>query len=147
VTRRQLTLAVPILLTLHNLEEALTFPRWLPVIQTRVPFGLQAWFDEISPGTVYVALIAATAVPWAIALWSVRRPSSGLASSFVLLVQAVVLLNVFWHVLVAGTLLRGYSPGLLTAVMLNLPFSVYLFKRARQEGWVQRPIRPRTSGM
>jgi hypothetical protein len=138
VTRYQLTLAVPAILTLHNLEEALTFQRWLPVIQTRVPFGLQAWFDDISPGTLHIALVVATAVPWAVALWSARRPSSALASWFVLLVQAVVLLNVFWHLFVAGVLLRGYSPGLLTAVTLNLPFSMYLFTRATQEGWCSR---------
>jgi hypothetical protein len=47
VTRRQLTLAVPAVLTLHNLEEALTFQSWLPVIQTRVPSGFQVLVDEI----------------------------------------------------------------------------------------------------
>ena len=133
VTRRQLTVAVPALLTLHNFEEALTFPSWRPVIRAAVPFGLQTWFDQISPGTLQTALVVATAVPWAVALWSMRRPSSALASWFLLLVQAIVLLNVFWHLLIAGILLRGYSPGLLTAVTLNLPFSIYLFTRARRE--------------
>lgn len=127
MTRYQRTLAVPSLLTLHNLEEALTFHRWLPVIQTSVPFGLQSWLDWISPETFYIALVVATAVPWAIAIWSAREPSNALAWRLVLLVQAIVLLNVFWHVFVAAFLLRGYTPGLLTAVTLNLPFSVYLF--------------------
>jgi hypothetical protein len=135
VTRRQLTIAVPALLTLHNAEEALMFPLWRPVIQAAVPFGLRAWFDQISPATLQVALLVATAVPWTIALWSARRPSSALASWFVLLVQAIVLTNVLWHLLIAGVLLRGYAPGLLTAVALNLPFSIYLFTRAQREGW------------
>lgn len=111
------------------------FPRWRPVIQAAMPFGLQPWFDQISPGTLQIALVVATAVPWAVALWSAQRPSSALASWFLLLVQAVVLLNVLWHLFIAGVLLRGYSPGLLTAVTLNLPFSIYLFTRARRERW------------
>jgi hypothetical protein len=135
VTRRELTVAVPALLTLHNFEEALMFPRWLPVIQAAAPFGFQTWFDQISSGTLQTALVVATVVPWAVALWSARQPSSALASWLVLLVQAVVLLNVLWHLIIAGVLLRGYAPGLLTAVTLNLPFSIYLFTRARREGW------------
>jgi hypothetical protein len=135
VTRRQLTIAVPLLLTLHNVEEALMFPRWRPVIQAAVPLGFRAWFDQISPGTLQTALLVATAVPWALALWSARRPSSARASWFLLLVQAVVFTNVLWHVLVAGAVIRGYSPGLVTALAVNLPFSIYLFMRAHRERW------------
>jgi hypothetical protein len=135
VTQRQLAFVVPALLTLHNLEEALTWPRWLPDIQARVPISLRPWFAEVSLDGMYVALIVSTVVPWAIALWSVRRSSNAIAIWFLLLVQAVVLLNAFWHLLVAGGVLRGYSPGLVTAATLNLPFSIYLFRRATREQW------------
>jgi hypothetical protein len=45
---------------------------------------------------------------------------------------------VLWHVTAAILLFDGYAPGLLTAVLLNLPFSVYLIGRAGKENWVSR---------
>ena len=53
------------------------------------------------------------------------------------LVQAVVALNVVSH-LAAALVLRSYTPGLASAVTLNLPFSVYVFRRATSEGWFGR---------
>jgi hypothetical protein len=100
-----------------------------------MPISLEPWFAEISLGGMHVALVVATVVPWAITLWSTRRPSNAVATWFVLLVKAVVLLNAFWHLLVAGVVLRGYSPGLVTAATLNLPFSIYVLRRAIREQW------------
>jgi hypothetical protein len=135
MTRRQLVLVVPALLTVHNLEEALTFQRWLPVIEARVPITLQPWIQEISPESLQGALLVVTLVPWALALWCARRPSNAVAIWFILLIQTVVALNACWHVLVAGIILRGYSPGLVTAVALNVPFSMALLRRATRERW------------
>jgi hypothetical protein len=35
-------------------------------------------------------------------------------------------------------LFRGYAPGLVTALLLNLPFSLYLLRRAARERWLDR---------
>ncbi|MGE5246345.1 MAG: HXXEE domain-containing protein [Betaproteobacteria bacterium] len=134
MTRRQIALLVPILLTLHNVEEAMTFGPWLPLVQARAPVLLQLWINEVSLKGLPMALVVATAVPWAVAVWAASRPSYGIAIWSLLLVQAVVLVNVFWH-LGAAVVLQGYAPGLLTAVMFNLPFSVYLFRRAVRDRW------------
>ena len=40
------------------------------------------------------------------------------------------------HVVVGGWLLRGYSPGLVTALLVNAPLSYVLFKRATREQWI-----------
>jgi hypothetical protein len=58
-----------------------------------------------------------------------------------LLIQATLLLNVVWHVVAAIVLFDGYAPGLATALLLNLPFSVYLIRRAAREHWVSRRAR------
>ena len=94
----------------HNVEEALTFQAWLPVIQSRLPMALRPWLDEASAGAMYVALVVATAVPWMCAFWSANRPSNALAIWLVLLVQTVVFVNAFWHLFVAGVILNGLSP-------------------------------------
>lgn len=50
--------------------------------------------------------------------------------------QAVVALNVLWHV-GAAVAFGGYVPGVVTAVLVNAPFSVYFFRRAAREGWLR----------
>jgi Protein of unknown function with HXXEE motif len=136
VSRQTAIWLVPILLTLHNLEEALLFPRYLPLAVARLPEGLQAIAGAITLGQVWIALAVVTAVPFGLAAWAAARPSSQLATWCVLLVQATVLLNVFWHLATAVIVFQGYAPGLVTALLLNLPFSLYLLRRARREQWV-----------
>jgi hypothetical protein len=55
-----------------------------------------------------------------------------------LLIQTVVLVNVFSHAAVAAFVLHGYAPGVLTALAINLPFSIYLLRRAARENWLSR---------
>jgi hypothetical protein len=138
VTRRQLVYLIACLVTLHNFEEALTFRASLPLIQSRLPIALRPWLEEASAGAILVALIAATAIPWLCAFWAAHRPSNALAVWSVLLVQTVVFVNAFWHLAVAGVLLGGYAPGLFTAALVNLPFSIYVFRRMIRERWVSR---------
>jgi hypothetical protein len=124
--------------TLHNLEEALTFQSCFPLIQSRLLITLQPWLGQVSAGAIYFGLAVATIIPWAVAWWSMRQPSNMFARWLVLLVQAVVLVNVFWHVFVAEGLLRGYAPGLVTAMIVNLPASMYVFHRVAGERWFSR---------
>ena len=42
------------------------------------------------------------------------------------------------HLVVAAVVMRGYSPGLASAVLINAPISVYLFRRAARERWLPR---------
>ena len=70
-----------------------------------------------------------------------RRPDSRTALWLLLLIQSAVLLNAVWHVAIAFVLFGGYAPGLVTAVVLNLPFSIHLLRRAFREQWLSRPAR------
>jgi hypothetical protein len=128
---------IPALLALHNLEEALTFPRFLPRVRAMLPEPYQAAAVAVSDDSMRVALLVATLVPLAITAWTQRRPESRAALWAALLVQAVLALNVVSHVATA-TMLRGYSPGLITALAVNAPFSVYFFRRAARERWLSR---------
>jgi hypothetical protein len=71
-------------------------------------------------------------------IWATSRPKSTVPLWLLLLVRATVLLNVLWHVSAAMVVFDGYSPGLVTALLINLPFSVYLLGRAARERWVSR---------
>jgi hypothetical protein len=136
-TRRRLLWIIPALVAVHNVEEGLTFGRYLPSVRVRLPALVRPFAAAASEPQLLFALAAATLVPLAVAIWAHLRPTSRVALWSALLVQAVLLLNVAWH-LAAALLLRGYAPGLITAVALNLPFSVYLLRRATREQWLSR---------
>jgi hypothetical protein len=89
----------------------------------------------ITLGQVWLALAVVTLVPFALAAWA-SRGRNPVALWLLLLVQATVLLNVLWHVGAAALFFDGYAPGLVTAVGINLPFSIYLLRRAAREEWV-----------
>ena len=138
---RQVLWLVPTLLAVHNAEEALFFPRYLPLVLARLPAGWQAVAAPLTTGQVWSALAVVTGVAFAVAWWADRRPDSRAALWLLLLIQSAVLLNAIWHAAIAVVLFGGYAPGLVTALLLNLPFSLYLLRRAVREQWLSRPAR------
>ena len=136
MSRSSILWLIPAFLLLHNAEEAIAFRRYLPQIVERLSRWSPGMIIHISYLQMLLALTLATLIPLALVAWAVRRPDQTCALWFALLVQAVVLLNVFSHLAAALFVMRGYSPGLLTAVLINLPFSLYLLRRAASEQWL-----------
>jgi Protein of unknown function with HXXEE motif len=132
---------VPTFMAVHNAEEAIFFPRYLPLVLARLP---EAWRSVVGPitlGQVWSALFAVTLIPVVLAAWATLRPERAAPIWLLLLIQATLLVNVFWHISAAIVLFNGYAPGLATAVLLNLPFSVYLIRRAVEQNWVSQRAR------
>jgi len=137
VTRRTALWLLPGALALHNAEEAVALPRLLPAVRLHAPAFARAAVDAVTVPQVRLALLLATVVPLAVVVWAQARPASDAARWLALLVAAVLLLNVLSH-LAAALLLRGYAPGLATALALNLPCCAYLLRRAARERWLGR---------
>jgi hypothetical protein len=76
-----------------------------------------------------------TAIPYVIALFINLEREHGVGVYLLLGLQVVMLLNVLAHVTIA-VIAGGYAPGIVTAVLINLPFSLYLLRRALRERWV-----------
>jgi uncharacterized oligopeptide transporter (OPT) family protein len=87
-----------------------------------------------TPAQLWTALLLVTLVPIFLATWATLRPNAATPLRLLLLVQGALLLNVLWHLGVA-IFVRGYTPGLITAVTVNLPASVYLLRRTVRERW------------
>ena len=138
LSRRAVIWLIPALLAVHNAEEAVMFPRYLPLVRVLLPDSARPIAAGVRYEQMLIALAIATIVPLGIAIWAVARPRSPVALWSVLLIQAVVLLNVAAHVGSALLILRGYGPGLATALAVNLPFSLYLLRRAAREQWTTR---------
>jgi hypothetical protein len=137
VTRRTLALLLPLAFLVHNAEEALTIPRFLAVVKARLPTWAPWWALQIRVPLYRTALLVVTALAVLIGLWVLLRPRSHAAFWSLLLLQSVLLLNAFSHLLTVA-ILRGYSPGVITAVLLNLSLSLYVFRTASRERWLSR---------
>jgi hypothetical protein len=129
-------IAVPALLTIHNIEEVVGgLGATRDAIRARLPAALGALVGSADAWLVAVAVF--TVVPWLLLLWGgLDRRDSGVARTLVVL-QAGMALNVLSHV-AAAVAARGYVGGVVTAVLLYVPFSLRFFSLAWREEWVSR---------
>jgi len=120
-------------LVLHTTEEYLTFPAYLSsdnrLRRLLPPPGLLQ-----NPQNLRFALLMATVLPLAVIAWAIWRPRKALLVS-VLFLECILLVNAGWH-MIAAVIRGGYAPGVLTAVLINLPFGVYVMRRAVKEQWI-----------
>ena len=134
LTFRQLLWLIPLVLTLHNAEEALTMPHWvmenLAAVRRAIPFGIDIQF---SPVQLLASLFVATLVPFIVAILCNRGDEKSKKVYLLFLLQAIVLLNVFIPHLSWSVRTLQYNPGLITAFFINLPFSIYFFHRGYRE--------------
>jgi hypothetical protein len=129
---------VPAALLLHNLEEGLTFARYLPRVRAAAPQAVRYLIP--GPGrlsTAYVALVVVTVIPVGFALLARHPRSARWAGQALLVLAAILLVNVAWH-LAAAVVLRGYAPGVATALAINLPVTVMALRRERRDGRLSR---------
>jgi hypothetical protein len=123
---------------LHNAEEALTIPTWLPprLARLEAEFGIQPLAADSA--RLYSGLAAATLIPliW-VALASRSAPRSIGAYSIIVL-YGVFLANALVPHLLGTVLLGSYVPGVLTAGLLVVPFTVWLARRAVVDGYVSK---------
>lgn len=134
MSRKTLLWLVPVFLTIHNLEEAAVMPAFIEKRNASVPGSLREFIPPVTYKQFLIALVIITIIPCIVALfWMTRRWAIYLLVGF----QVVMLINVFAHTLMA-LFLRGYAPGLITALIINLPFSLYLLRRAVSEKWLSR---------
>jgi hypothetical protein len=137
LTFRQLLWLIPLVLTLHNIEEALTMPRWvmanLVPVQRAIPFGIDIQF---SPTQLLASLSLATLVPFVVTILCMPGGEKSKRVYVLFLLQAIVLLNVFVPHLLWSIRTLQYNPGLVTALCVNLPFSIYLFRRGYRERYI-----------
>ena len=147
MTRQRLLLFLPLAFALHNAEEALTLSRAIPAVRDRAPALAAAFLGPSDPGraVILTALGVATLVPLVASLWAVARPASVAARWAVLLVATTFLVNAASHVATALWLHAGhrtptlgawYAPGLVTAVLVDLPLTLHVLRRAARERWL-----------
>jgi hypothetical protein len=120
----------PIALTLHNLEEAVWLPAWSQ--------HAGSWESPVGPTEFRVAAAELAIVACGVTYWSTRTGKEAVGTYVMVGFMFAILLNVIYHV-AANLALREYAPGVVTAVLINMPVMGYLLWRAFQERWVTWP--------
>ena len=125
---RNLEWLFPIVMTLHNAEEAI----WLPAWSKRVGF----WKPPVSPGAFRFAAAVLTGLAFVITWMSVESGKQTVWTYLVFGCMAVTLANVLIPHIAASAAQRSYMPGLATGVIMNLPVLTLLIVMALREGYV-----------
>ncbi len=139
MTRRALLWLVPFFITVHNLEEMAFLPGLLASLPGKIPSWLVDLLPGVFPPTAHqylVALLVVTVLPYILALLGGAKRERGPRTFLLAGAQMVMLVNVFSH---AGmmNLLNSYVPGLVTALVFNLPFSLFFFGSGLRQGWLR----------
>jgi len=118
--RKHLLLA-GVLFTLHNTEEAFGFSRFAypPHILSPIP----------TTAGMIAAIAIITVIVWGILLWAYWQPNQSIKRNILSIVSAVFLFNAFIPHIVEAIVLQRYFPGVVTATLLFLPFSLWILPK------------------
>jgi hypothetical protein len=128
MTFRGLEWLFPVVVTLHNAEEAIWFPGWSK--------RAGRWHASVTPGTFRFAATVLSLLAFAATCLSEKSGKQTVWTYLAFGYIAAMLVNVLIPHVAATIVLRGYVPGVVTAVVLNLPVLTLLVLGALREGYV-----------
>ena len=113
--------------SLHNLEEAIWLPAWSK--------HASSFHPEVRKNEFHFAVIVVTAIGYLLTLLHFADDKNNpliqnVYYGFVLM----MCLNVLFPHLIATVVLKRYAPGLVTGLLLNLPFGLLLVRQALSHG-------------
>jgi hypothetical protein len=118
----------PVVITIHNAEEAI----WLPGWSNRAVL----WHRPVTPGSFRFAVTVLTVLAFAVTWLSAESGKQSVWTYLFFGCMVVTLANVLIPHVVLTVALRSYMPGVATAVLLNLPVLSLLAVLALREGYV-----------
>jgi hypothetical protein len=121
-----------VIIVVHNIEEYLAMGPFLAAHRDQLPAFLRSMTGEQFAVSLVIATLLGFFVIWFAARSRMNGPWLVLAIAF----QVGLVLNALQHAVV-GVWAGGYAPGVVTGLLLNLPYAVYLIRRALREGWVR----------
>ncbi|MGA9505190.1 MAG: HXXEE domain-containing protein [Terriglobales bacterium] len=119
----------PIAVTLHNSEEAIFFPAWWARLAREIP-------AHPNPALFRFALALLTAAAFLVTFFNRQKGRESLWAYLTFGYIVAMLINVFIPHIPASVMFRSYTPGVVTAVLINLPVMTWLAFRALRDRWV-----------
>ncbi len=129
-------LAGPAVFLVHDTEEILTVSSWIRAHRAELPRVLQPFLGittrqfAVAVSLLFVGFLAA-------AIHGARRARERRSSAVFLLVAGALVGNALTH-LAQAAFFRGYTPGVVTALFVVLPYGYLLGERLQASGLVPR---------
>jgi Protein of unknown function with HXXEE motif len=127
---RRLQWLFPIAVTLHNGEEAIAMPGWAARHAEQLPL------HPPSAASIRIALLALTLAAFVVTYLSAREGKQSIWAYLLFGGIVAMLVNVFVPHVPASLWFHSYTPGVVSAVLINLPLMSWLAVRAVREEWV-----------
>ena len=118
LTFSQLLWLVPVLFAIHNLEEVPQMERW----SKRIP---SHYSQPVTTRQFSLAVTLLTLLVLVVTILAVNYPANRLFYLLVFEFQVIILLNVFVPHVLTTVRFKMYSPGLVSGIVLSLPFSIF----------------------
>ena len=128
--RRTAGLALIAALALHDLEEGLAYALLHGQVETMLDAYHVSWWRP-EPAVFALLLTAVTLAVGLLAAWAATGAATSAKVFTLRAVAAVLLVNVPLPHLLAAWTFGGYAPGVATAVLVNLPVSIWVLWRLR----------------
>jgi len=109
---------------IHNLEEAWAMSNWLGINETKLPYTKFIPVSTLQQG-LPIALIIATLLLFLIPILAIYKKWDNRIFGIIL---GMCLINAIGHILIT-IVLGSYSPGVITALLINLPLSVFIIRQ------------------
>lgn len=118
----------PVVVTLHNAEEAIWLPAWTKRIRR--------WPGPVEPAVFLFAVSIFTVLAFAVTWLSARSGKQTVWTYLAFGYMVGVLANALVPHIALTLAMRKYMPGVATAVLLNIPILSLLIIAAIREGYV-----------
>lgn len=119
----------PAAVTVHNLEEFIWLPGFVSAHAAQLPW-------HVDPGAFRSALFVLTVAAWIITYLSWQSGQQSIWAYLLFGYTVAMVVNVFVPHVPAAIRFWGYSPGVVTAVVVNLPVMTWLLMLALRDKWI-----------
>ncbi len=107
----------------------------LEEVRTGMPRFLRVFLPPVSYEQFLVSLVLLTLLAFCCAWFGHIEQERSWGVYLLVGLQMVLLINVFAHITTLAVV-GHYTAGSITSLLVNLPFSLYLLRRAMKEEWV-----------
>jgi hypothetical protein len=118
----------PLAITIHNLEEAVWLPGWSKYAGK--------FHHPVGKVEFRFAVVILTILAWIITYLSSTGGRESIGVYLLCAYCLAMLINIFIPHVAASIVLRRYAPGLVTALMLNLPATSLILLSAGKNGYI-----------
>ena len=114
---------VPVFFMLHNMEEVPFMENWTKRLPSKI-------HPPVSTRQFVIAVTFLTLAGFLVTYFGVEYLQNTTGYLLVIGIQAILFVNAFVPHIASMIRFRMYSPGAVTAILVTIPFSVFLFRRA-----------------